>query len=146
MALNHGACGIFNPVDIVGDEGITQPRHAEDTDTGAHPGFESTGAENTVRFHAAQHGGQGRDAQHNNQDRVGGIHQRRCHQTQAWAVDDGINHHADHPQQEQQHRQFCARFDLNFIFTAQFDQTFFQTFQVHRIARKFGVKQRGDQE
>ena len=146
MRLNDAAGRLFDPVDVGLHEGVAQPGDAEDTDTGAHAGLEGAGVQHHVGVDAAQQGGQRGDAQHDDQDGVGGVHQRLGHQAQARAVDDGVGDHAQHAQQEQQHRGFGARFDRQRVVAAQGDQAFFQAFQVHRIVRQLGVEQPGHQQ
>ena len=146
MTLNYATCSIFDPVNVVRYEGITQPCNTQDTNTGAHTGFEGARVQDGVSFNAADDRGQRRDAQHDDQDCVGGVHQRFSDQAKAWAVDDGVYNYANHAQQEQPNGGFRASFDFNLSFTAQFNQAFFQTLTINRVVRQFGVEQCGDQE
>lgn len=100
MTLNHFTSGIFDPVDVVGNESIAQPRNTQDTNTGAHTCFEGAGVEDVVGIDFTDNGGQSCNAEHDDQDCVGGVHQRFFNQTHAWAVDDCIDNHANYAQQE----------------------------------------------
>ena len=146
MALNHFTCGIFDPVDVVGNESIAQPRNPQDTNTGAHTRFEGAGVEDVVGVHFAKNGGQGCNTQHDDQDCVGGVHQRLLNQSHTRAVDNCIDNHANYAQQEQPDGCFRALFDFNLLLTAQLNQAFFQTLAINRIVRQFGVEQHGYQE
>ncbi|MNC53103.1 hypothetical protein D3C75_1024890 [compost metagenome] len=146
MGLDHGTRSLFNPVKVGLHKGVTQPGYAQDTDTGAHAGLKGAGVQNQVGFDATQDGGQGGHAQHDDQDGIGGVHQRCRHQPHAWAVDDGISHYAQYASQEQQHGGFRTRFDHDDVLTTQGNQTFFEALLIHRIVRQLGVKQPSDQQ
>ena len=133
MALNDAARRLFDPVDVSGNEGVAEPGNAENTDTGAHPGFKGAGVQDAVGIYVAYQGGQRSNAEHDDQDRAGGVHQRCCHQAEARAVDDGVSHDADHAEQEQQNRELRPRLDLHNTLTAQGDQPLFQTTAGDRI-------------
>ncbi len=67
MTLNHFTSGIFDPVDVVGNESIAQPRNTQDTNTGAHTCFEGAGVEDVVGIDFTDNGGQSCNAEHDDQ-------------------------------------------------------------------------------
>lgn len=146
MILNYFISGIFDLVDVVGNESIVQLCNIQDINIGVYICFEGVGVEDVVGIDFIDNGGQSCNVEYDDQDCVGGVYQWFFNQIYVWVVDDCIDNYVNYVQQEQLDGCFCIGFDFNLFFIVQFNQVFFQMFVINWIVREFGVEQYSDQK